>query len=698
MPLLPLRLPPGVNRNGTEYQNRGRWFDTDLVRWVEAVLQPIKGWLGFGNGYSTLENVLLRSYELGTSPWSVGAGGLTTDETVQNHYDPLETTLLATEVTDPGSTAAAYLTQTVGTLTGSDETLSFVLEKISGATVTDIELHDATTGNPVLRLRMTWSTLTVAINDATDGSSGSVAVIDMGVGPFQGDLVRVIATVTPDNSGNDREVRFFPTGASSAEAGVVVVHHAQLVETDEAGDIVFTTDAAVTQARNRVSVDTQPSGALAWRDNSGVQRFAVGGTCQAWAYADGTITEITPSSITCGDNIAVPQSGLYGSGAYGVGNYGLGDESLQQLAEAQSWQFDTWGERLVAMCHSDGTLWEWDLNGANDLTTISNAPTSNLGLVVTPERFMFALGAGGEARRVEWCDFEDNTVWTPAATNQAGGKDLPGEGQLMAGRRGRRETLLWSATDLFVAQYVGGTGVYSFRQVGNACGPISRRSMAMIDSGRAVWMGVKGFFMYNGAVLPLPSEVRDFVFNNMNRQQRSQVFAVTVAQHDEVWWFYPSSTSVFPDRYVMYNVADNTWAIGALQRSAGVDAGVFSFPIFLNRFGVAYEHERGDDMDNFLGAALTPYAQSGPVQISHGDNWVHVNQIIPDEGSLGDVTIELSAREYPTATPHQTVAYTPANPTDARISGRQFSVKATQVNPNWRFGEQRFNVVLEGLR
>lgn len=698
MPLLPFRVPPGVHRNGTEYQNRGRWFNANLVRWIGDVTQAIGGWLGFGQGYTTIQNVLLRSYQLGTSPWSVGAGGLTTDEDIQNHYDPAETTLLATQVTDPGSTAAAYLEQSLGTLTGSPETLSFVLEKISGATVSDIEIRDATSGNPVLRLRLTWTTLAVAVQDATGGSSGSVDVRDMGFGPFQGDLVRVIATVTPNNSGNNRAIRFYPTGVTTAEAGVVVVHHAQHVEDDEPGDIIFTTDAAVTQGRDRVAIDTQPSGMLAWRDNSDVQRLAVGGTCQAWAYADGVLVEITPSSFTCGDNIALPQSGLYGSGSYGTGNYGTGDESLQQLAEAQSWQFDTWGERLVGMAHSDGKLYEWDLNGANDLTAITNAPTGNLGLVVTPERILMALGAGGESRRVEWSDQEDNTIWTAAATNQAGGENLPGEGQLMAGRRGRRETLIWSATDMFVAQYVGGTGVYSFRQVGNACGPISRRSMAMIDSGRAVWMGTQSFFIYDGAVTPIEGDVRDFVFNNMNRQQRSQIFAVTVAQHNEVWWFYPSATSVFPDRYVMLNVATGIWSIGALQRTAGVDAGVFQYPLFANRFGVVYEHERGTDMDDFLGAAQTPSVTSGPVQISHGDNWVHVSEIIPDENTLGDVSLQLSARAYPTATPHQTITYTPANPTSARISGRQFTVKATQVNPDWRFGEPRFEVILEGKR
>lgn len=698
MPLLPFRIPPGVSRNGTEYQSAGRWFDADLVRWIGNITQPIKGWVGFGHGHASVSSSLLRSHELGTAPWTVGLGGVVMDEDVQNHFDPSEATIQATKVTDDGTVAAAHVTQTVGVLTAAAETLSFVLEKVSGATVTDIEIRDATAGAAVIRARLTWSTFAVAVNDSANGTSDTVRLRRLGTGPLGGPLVRLIATATPTVAGNVRTVRFYPTGISSAQAGVIVVHQAQLVEDDEPGDLLFPSTVPVTLPQDRVAVDSPVSGMLAWRDNDDVQRLAVGTTHQVWAYADGVLDEITPASLVGGQSRAIPQSGVYGTGAYGTGVYGSGDESLEQLEEAQSWQFDTFGDHLVASALSDGKLYEWDLNGSNQLVAITNAPVDNLGLVVTPERFLFALGAGGESRRVEWCDQEDDTIWTPASTNQAGGEHLPGQGPLMAGRRGRRETLLWSSTDMFVAQYVGGTGVYSFRMVGNACGPISRQSMSMIDSGRAVWMGESGFFIYNGSVLPMESEVHDYVFNGMNRQQRSQIWSMSLALHNEVWWFYPSSTSLFCDRYVSLNMTTGVWGIGALQRSAGIDSGIYQYPLMADRFGVVYEHERGTDMNTFLCGSQVPYAQSGPVQIAHGDNWVHVSEIIPDEATLGSVSLQLAAKAYPTAEAHQVVAYNPANPTSTRVSGRAFTLRATQVLPDWRLGEPRFDVELEGMR
>lgn len=694
--LLPLRIPPGIYRNGTEYQAKGRWYDCNLIRWVQDAMKAIGGWVGFGNGYQTLENLALRSYQLGTSPWSVGAGNITVSEGQVNHFDLEEETLEASELSDPGSTAAAYVTQTVGTLTGSPETLSVVVEKISGATVTDIEIYDATAAGDVIRVRLTWATGAVAVDASTNGTSDSAVVRKMGAGPYGGDMYRIIATVTPDNSGNSRELRIYPTGNATAEAAVLKIHHVQLLEDDEPGDIIFTTTASVEQNSNRLHIDSPISGMIAWRDNSGVDRLAVAGTCQAWAYADGVVEEITPSSFTCGKSKALPQSGLYGAGAYGIGLYGAGDPSLEQLAEAQSWQFDTWGEYLVAMATSDGKLYEWQLTG--DLAAITNAPTGNSGLVVTGERFLFALGAGGDGRTIQWCDQEDNTVWTPASTNQAGDFILPGSGELLTGRRGRRETLLWTTVDMFSAQFVGGTLVYSFRAVGNNCGPISRRAVAMIGGGRALWMGHQNFYVYDGVVNPLPSEVNDYVFSDMNRQQRSQIAATTIAETGEVYWFYPSSGASFNDRYVAYNVIDKLWTIGQVNRTAGIDRGVFNRPMMADRFGVVYEHERGTTFEDFLGAPLTPYAESGPVEIASGERIMQVRRILPDALTLGDVLITLKARNHPLASDHSEIQYTPANPTSVRIAGRQISVRIDENSAGWRFGTPRLDIVARGSR
>ncbi|MDX1399525.1 MAG: hypothetical protein R3204_13450, partial [Oceanospirillum sp.] len=44
MALVPLNIPPGVYRNGTEFQQSNRWRDANLVRWEDASLRPVGGW------------------------------------------------------------------------------------------------------------------------------------------------------------------------------------------------------------------------------------------------------------------------------------------------------------------------------------------------------------------------------------------------------------------------------------------------------------------------------------------------------------------------------------------------------------------------------------------------------------------------------------------------------------------------------
>jgi hypothetical protein len=44
MPLVPIDLRPGVFKNGTAYSGRGRWADSNLVRWKDNAIRPVGGW------------------------------------------------------------------------------------------------------------------------------------------------------------------------------------------------------------------------------------------------------------------------------------------------------------------------------------------------------------------------------------------------------------------------------------------------------------------------------------------------------------------------------------------------------------------------------------------------------------------------------------------------------------------------------
>ena len=55
MSMLPIKLPPGVFRNGTRYQTKGRWIYANRVRWHNEAMRPIGGWVeksGPTNGHA----------------------------------------------------------------------------------------------------------------------------------------------------------------------------------------------------------------------------------------------------------------------------------------------------------------------------------------------------------------------------------------------------------------------------------------------------------------------------------------------------------------------------------------------------------------------------------------------------------------------------------------------------------------------
>jgi len=411
----------------------------------------------------------------------------------------------------------------------------------------------------------------------------------------------------------------------------------------------------------------------------------------------GTLTDITPTDLATGREDAATNTG-FGGGFYGLGYYGqpiqVSENSVPQ--EATTWSLDNWGEYLVACHYDDGRLLEWQLNTASNAAPITNAPTDNLGLVVTEERFVFALGAGGNPRKVQWCDRENNTLWTPAATNEAGDIDLQTSGQIMQGIRTRGQTLIITDTDAHTARYLGPPYVYGFERVGTSCGAISRKSASDVDIG-VFWMGQRGFFAFDGnSVSEIPCDVHDYVFGDFNVAQQSKVWSVANGQYGEIWWFYCSSNSTEIDRYVAFDYKENHWLIGELSRTSGVQRGVFRYPFMAghNADSDIYDHEVGYNFDS--GAT---FAETGPISMGAGDNIAKVTKLIPDEITQGDVNVTFKTRFYPNATETTHGPFTPANPTSVRFSGRQLRMRVEgQSATQWKVGNMRIDTIAGGRR
>jgi hypothetical protein len=396
MPYIPLQLPPGVVKNGTKYQSKNRWFAADLVRWYEGAMQPISGWSQIPRNDAPDIEAAIGDDGAVFTDYTTAANNATTDDTVILPAVPAIDDAFYFGWSFPFAGVGIFLAQIA----------------TSGAGV--FEYYNGTT----------WVDLSTAHNlvDNTEDmapAGGVDAVYNV-----TWDIPTDWSTTTINSQGPFYYVRYRATTAHDA---TVVADYIDLFQTPiYVGEVV--------------------RGAAAWRDNSQASYIAFGTPTLLYVFSGSSLWDITPGGFTTGGADAVFTSGAYGGGSYGSGGYGTGDTSQGTITEAQTWQLDSFGEDLVACAYSDGLIYYWDLSvgGGTPAAAVTDSegadpPIDNLGVVVTPERFVVALGADGDGRYIRWSDQEDANNWTGAAANQAGDFTLPGPGQIQCGLRNRNE-------------------------------------------------------------------------------------------------------------------------------------------------------------------------------------------------------------------------------------------------------------------
>lgn len=424
--------------------------------------------------------------------------------------------------------------------------------------------------------------------------------------------------------------------------------------------------------------------------------------------------------LNTGDQVIVigTTRGLYA--IVGTVKYDITPAAVTTTVTARVWQLDTFGSYLVAVDltapSSGGRAYYWAGDTATVAANLSpfttgSAPLTPLSIVGTPERYLAVLGAKYTAsgwsatgavsqnRLVTWATQEGGftgSEWTPSATNTAGDFELTTDGALMCGRRSRGGTLLWTTTDLWLMRYIGGQLIYAFDQLGNKCGAISSNAPVVSDTG-AYWMTDNGFYVYNGSVQPIACEVHDYIFGSLNRTYAHYIWGLENPTFGEVTWFYPSADATEVDRYVTYNYRENHWATGNLSRTCGITSqpGTTVYPVMCNASASVFNHESGFAR-NSEGA---PSLESGPLEIGEGDNVLSLQKIIPDDKTVGDVSLTIYTAPNPDTAETANGPYTLTAHTTIRLKARQIRVKLTEaVATGWRVGVIRLGVMMSGRR
>lgn len=432
----------------------------------------------------------------------------------------------------------------------------------------------------------------------------------------------------------------------------------------------------------------------------------------------------------------------WGTGPWSRGTWGSGFTTGFGF-QLRLWSQSNFGEDLL-FSPRGGALYLWQPgNGATPAYNTRGTLVSGLDvpseinqiMVSDTSRIVIAFGSSDygaygtadfDPLLIRWTDQESYTNWTPAITNQAGSYRLSHGSEIIGALQTRQEIVVWTDAAIYSMQYLGPPFVYGFTLLADNISIVSPNAMATA-AGVVYWMGVDKFYIYSGRVETLPCSVRQFIFNDINRDQEAQFNAGTNEGYSEVWWNYCSKNSTVVDRYVIFNYLDRVWYYGTLDRTAWLDSPLRQFPMGATAGNIVVYHEAAvDDGSTNPPSAINAYIQSSDFDIEDGHNYGFVWRIIPDitfdgsdtRGSTSDkpfVTFTVRPKQNPgsaygvAATPDVTSAQSYAGQTTynvqqfteivySRVRGRQmaFKVASNSVGTQWQLGVPRIDVRPDG--
>jgi len=364
----------------------------------------------------------------------------------------------------------------------------------------------------------------------------------------------------------------------------------------------------------------------------------------------------------------------WGVGTWGAGGWGS-SSALSASAQLRLWTHDNFGENLIINPRGGG-IYRWvENNGvtvrAVELSQVSGAnqvPTVALQVITSEtDRHLICLGVDPtssgtrtgviDPMLVAFSDSENELDFEPTATNSAGSIRLSSGSFIVGGIKSRQEILIWTDTSLYSMTFIGPPLTFAMNLVNEGSGLIGPK--AAVNAPNGVYFASKtGFYFYNGSVQKVPCTVQEYIFNDLDLGQAFKCHMGVNTEYGEVWFFYPSIEDGTGEisRYAIFNYEENHWSIGSLTRYAWLDAGIEDLPFATatnSSSQCVFQHETG--YDDYEDAMTGVFIESADIDISSGDSFTFVKEILPDmrfvvESGISNtpaMNIVLKRRDYP---------------------------------------------------
>jgi len=696
MPLQKILFKPGVNRENTRYTTEGGWYECDKIRFRQGNPEVIGGWerissstfLGICRSlwnWVTLDNLNLVGVGTNLKFYIESGGGY-------NDITPIRasSTINANPFVATLGSAVITVTDTAhGCGTGDFVVFSGAVGL--GGNITAPILNLAT-GYQVTVLTVDTYTITVgAVANGSDvspgGGSSVVATYQLNVGPA------VQVPLVGWGAGG--------WGAGGWGEGISNTLGLQLWNQINYGENLL--------------YGPRGQGIYYWQANTslttrGVNLNTLGGTV---SFTNASPTVVT-STVLFTEGAALQFSG--GSLPTGVS------------AATTYYVFEVNG-LTFKLLDSAGAAVNTSSSGTGAVSLIVDIPTAvNSFTVSDSSRFVIAFGCNDYGQTaidpllIRWSAQDDLYNWTPDPTNQAGFTRLSHGSEIVTSIQTRQEIVVFTDSSVYSLQYLGPPYVWAPQLLGDNISIISPNAVAQA-SGVVYWMGVDKFYAYDGRIQTLNCDLRRFIFQDINLDQESQVFAGTNEGFNEVWWFYCSADVTAVDRYVVYNYLEKVWYYGTMARTAWLDSGLQPSPLAATYTYNLVNQEQGlDDKETATTTAINAYISSSEFDIGDGHNFGFVWRVLPDltfedsvnspTGVLPTVTMTLyglaNSGSGQTSTAAQPVVKGSAyvlteeftGQIFTRMRGRQmiFKIGSNQIGTAWQLGAPRIDIRPDGRR
>ena len=707
MPLQKITLSPGLFREGTAYSAEGKWYDGDKIRFRSGQPEKIGGWVRLSNNsflgvarslenWSTLTGRNLLGIGTNLKYYIEEGGGYNDITPIRKIVNPM----LGPVPPGTGNPFAAGFTTLAADINSTQSSLA----------------------------------LTSAANFCLTGGIIKIGTEEM----FYSQIIGTTAFgLTRGYNGTTAAAHLIGANISTSTIVVTDINHG-------ASQDDFVTYSAAAGFGGFAAGDLNKEQQVLRYISSNQYAININGVFSTSSAAGGGAVIIAQYQVVTGLDVYVVGLG-WGSDPWSSGGWGTGG-TLGIGQQLRLWTADNFGEDLV-FAPRGGAIFYWDATLGTTvrgeyLSVLSTAagfagqfvPTTTNKILTSPiQRFVIAMGSNPydptdantdfDPMLVRWSDQENPFEWVPAITNQSGEFKLSNGSYIVTSVNTRQEILVWTDASLYSMQYLGPPYVWGFNSLSDDISIMSPNAVTTANN-VVYWMGRDKFYSYNGRVDTLPCAVRQYVFEDLNKDQAYQVFAGSDEGYNEVWWFYCGENSNSVNKYVVYNYLENVWYYGTMARTAWLDSPLREYPMAADYNSRILFHEvDSDDVSGLTPVPINAYVQSADFDIGDGQTFGFVWRILPDINFNGStvlapsVTMEVKPRrnsgapygdaDNPTVTSANNYAvqrvYTVQEfdgQVYTRLRGRQMAlrVESTGLGVSWQLGSVRIDVRPDGRR